>query len=1514
MKEKKEPKTEDLLKNYPTLKKFDELYKDEKNIKKYNILYKKPNVDQEKCQIDFNEFDKKYNLNNYSEKKEKPNNIKINSNVTKKYDFSKLSKDDLNYYLTLVKYYHEKIYGGNIFVKGVNGPIEKALELLKQCQYNIRLALAKILFPVLDKMGGLAEFQNPSLIIPQAMDTRKNENEKNKMEIKEKKENKDYKKENEKKNSKIGNDLLNEQKKLLKTSPSIYLSFALNDLIGADKALKEKWLQYIIDQVNNKVDYKYLKTLIEMSNKMKLDLPENIIKEINLSEMLSNEIKKHLEEKDQNLNELKDLYDIAKTQKVQTEEFNNLKEIIEQGEIWVKKSKDIIGNCVEYEELESLYNEANNLPFEIDPDLFKSLSERYEKAKQWLDLYSKLPKYPKNKSNNKLKFDGKSENSLSVLQKLINLANVVLKFTSPEVKLLIKNYVYLNETETEIKNILNDNTKKITKDMLKNFLNKLNESKFTTELHDEIEDKLNIMEWRDNLFENINPNDKDNNAENLNNENYLNIIISKKNKIVLKNKTFKFLIKEAELKKLLNYQDVKYFVNNDEMVSLWIQKIEPIFDENKEREKMSAKNIYLDLHNSSNSINFVDFLNLFEEGQKFSLINEECEELLKKSIEIKELYDEVKQSFNEEQNILNFNKLKYFGDRIAQYNIICDVFDIVLKQLNLGQEWLENSKKFCLEYNNECNNKFNLYYIQKDINNNDDINIEDYIKIRNENIRIIEKYIKEKKIFFEDLLKLTQNVPLYLKNTSESIALTNHQHLGELTMNSISKFNSPEEILLSIEESQGMCISKDIIVNCFNLYKIKTWNRAIKYKLYLSHAEALLNEAESLQKIEINEDITEKINISDIEELNNKIKVTNDWINKTKVYLCKKDKTFKELILRAKESQELPLLSKAIDELIEFKNLIENNINEIKKIKNEKKDLKIIVNLYKNFNNNKFIDSDEYKYIKSLYDLGIKWTDNAKKIINSRQLCQLYFKNKVPLEDGTIIETKENLVDILSNPQIVGNNNINNNILIEPNITNIMNDNLLKSHKFIMGENQFNDNNNLNNFLSKKRNSENSINDNDKDNKEKDIKNNKEIKKINDKNNNIKEINLNNNSINIDENINEKNNNYIKNNNILNSSTLENQQENEYHQSESVKKYYLNQPLQKYECSNLLSLINNKESLSLPLIPKNDTTLKQNYFTRSHGVLSNPKKSDTLNTSNNPININNSKMDLQDEQKVTEEQIQNFISMDYYHRYMYLRSHLIFHDDTNEQYCICRKGDDSVNYMIICEKCKEWFHGKCLDMPKSVADSISNYYCLCCSRKFDLPKESYHKQFFEIKRVSLNELVIMIEEGKKANCYFEEIEVLEDIKIRSELWNKKFYKLLDEITEFFKKNKFLNEDYEKKLEILYLESESIQIELSNFLHPITILKHNEWFKSVDKEIKSIKQDEENIKNLIISCYWIFNIYEKNIVIPKLEKPYYETIIQLAELKLEVLLDIYKILRQNNNEDNSSNIKEKNKRK
>ena len=271
--------------------------------------------------------------------------------------------------------------------------------------------------------------------------------------------------------------------------------------------------------------------------------------------------------------------------------------------------------------------------------------------------------------------------------------------------------------------------------------------------------------------------------------------------------------------------------------------------------------------------------------------------------------------------------------------------------------------------------------------------------------------------------------------------------------------------------------------------------------------------------------------------------------------------------------------------------------------------------------------------------------------------------------------------------------------------------------------------------------------------------------------------------------------------------------------------------------------------------------------------------------------------------------------MNYYERYMFLKSHLIFHDDNPKfKYCICRQGDDRINYMINCESCEEWFHGKCLAMPKPVADNIEHYYCLCCCRKYDLPKENYHKQFFEIKRVSLNELVFMIDEGKKVNCIFEEMEILEDIKLRSEIWNKKFYQLLDKIVDIYKKNNnYLDKDTENQLEILYLESEAIQVSLSNFSHVINILKHNEWFKKVNKELNSNRKNLENIGNLIKQAYWVFNMNEK-IERPKMEENYNNIVYQLAELKLGMLFELYEIYHPNITGDISPSIKEKNKKK
>ena len=1495
MTEKKEPK-HCSLKNYPTLKKFDEYYKDEKNLKKLNIFYKKPNIDEQKYQIDFDTFDKKYHLKKYSEpnpaepEKQNPeiptNNNEIkNLGVIKKYDFSKISQEDLNYYLQLVNYYHEKVYGGNIFVKGVNGPIEKALDLLKQCEYNTRLALAKILYPVMDRMGGLEEFKNQS-VIPQGRDSSSIKN----LELE-----KNINLKNEKNINKNNNELVIQQRKLIKNSPLIYLTFALNDLIGADKTQKKNWLKYIIDQVNNKIDYKNLKVLIEIAIKMRLELPEEINKEIKNSETLSKKIKNELESKENDLDGLKNLYNISETQKVQTEEFHNLKKIIEQGEAWEKNVENISDKIVELKELESLFNESKTLPFELDQNKYKELNDRYDKAQEWLLKYNSLPKASKNKNFNNKYGEHKIE-SLDKLEELIKSANDEIKFTSTEVKLLTKNYNFLKETQKEINEALNDKNKKLTKDMLKNFINKLNESKFIIELHDKLEEELNILEWRENLIEFINNSNNSNmmqteiSEENIN-EKYIQEIFSSDKILVMKNKSFKHLIKEAESKKLLSFPDVQQFLEKEKKITSWIEKIKPIFYSEKQKEK----------HENNEDINFSDFLQLYEEGSKFNLINEECEELLSKCKDLKKLFDEIKISLNSNDtnnNILDFTKLESFEEKIIIYNISCKEFDLVLNQLNQGKKWLENAKKFKEEYYKSIKNKFKFHYLPK--NNMEQIDTKTFIMNRNDNIKSIEKYLKENKIFYNDLIFLTENTPPYFKNSAESTELSHYKLLAEAKMNNQNKTNNTEDILKSIENFQDCCIVKETLVNYFNSYRIKTWNQAIKLKLDLPQAESLFKESEILKNVSMNEIIDEKIEENDIIILSNKISIMKDWINKTKNFLTKKEKTIEELFNKINEIKELPLSSGTIDELIEFKNIIEQNINEIKELKKEKKDFNVVIKLYKNFKNHNFIDCPEQIYIKYLYDFGMKWTENAKKIINSRQLCQLYFKNKIPKKDGTFVEDSQNLIDILSGQS-------NENILIEP--------------KFVHDDkNNENIKENNNNFLSKKRN-----NDNSEEEKEKEKEKNNNIinNDINNKEKELKELNYNikedenninnNNSMNLDEELEEKDSSDNNNSNNTDNSNIFDAFEPyvEYTPSEKVKKYYLNQPLQKYEAANLLSLINNAFNLNQNL--QQNQSINLNHYTRSHNILNinnnDNKNINNINTRNQQINNS-----LNREENVSPEQIQKFISMDYYQRYMFLKSHLIFYEDKGEQYCICRKGDDSINYMISCELCGEWFHGKCLAMPKPVADNISNYYCLCCVRRFDLHKESYHKQFFEIKRVSLNDLVLMIEEGKKANCIFEEMEILEDIKLRSEIWNKKFYRLLNKIVDILKKNHFLDEDMEKNLENLYLESEAIQISLSTFSHVINILKHNEWFKKVNNELYSNKKNLENINNLIKQAYWIFNLNEKSIDIPKMEDNYYEIIYQLAELKLGVLFDMREIFHQNGGGDNSPSVKDKNKKK
>ncbi|XP_013419926.1 CXXC-type zinc finger protein 1 isoform X2 [Lingula anatina] len=70
-----------------------------------------------------------------------------------------------------------------------------------------------------------------------------------------------------------------------------------------------------------------------------------------------------------------------------------------------------------------------------------------------------------------------------------------------------------------------------------------------------------------------------------------------------------------------------------------------------------------------------------------------------------------------------------------------------------------------------------------------------------------------------------------------------------------------------------------------------------------------------------------------------------------------------------------------------------------------------------------------------------------------------------------------------------------------------------------------------------------------------------------------------------------------------------------------------------------------------------------------------------------------------------------------------------------ERYCICRSTDCS-SFMIGCDACNEWYHGKCIDVTQDDAKSIKHYFCKNCREqdpslvvvyKTKKPKEKLHR-------------------------------------------------------------------------------------------------------------------------------------------------------------------------------------------
>ena len=1324
--------------NFPILRKWDEYFKDSKNSDNLIFIYKPPRIDKEKCQVNFEEI------------KEKKSLMKLN----KKYDFSKISKEDLDYYLKFIDYYKNETNLDNMYLKGVHSPEARALDLLKNCNYNINEAMEKILFPVMDRMSCLDNCKKDKIL---------------------------------------------------------FLSSALHDLIGANEKEKEEWLIYINNRLNNTIEKKELERLIEIGKKMKAEIPLNVQDEMKSAFGFSKMIKSCLSNKNNTLNDINQLYEISKTFKVQTEDFENTGELIKKAKIFEKKIYDIHNQTVQYKNLLTLYHEGKNLPFKFEGDLYNELKKRFESAQEWHRIYSCLPKHSKTRAQN---LNNQCErSSLNFLGKMIETAHKV-NFTSNEVDTLEKTYKLLCEEEEKIKKILNDNSIVKTRELLQDFKNSLDSLRFTTDLYEVVENKLALIEWKEKKEDFL----KEYNIKDVN----------KRNKVV-KPKALKNLIKFSQQRNLSNIPEIKTFIDEYNIMNSWVEKLTPIFNEinsnkfsknesEEEEEEISEKKIKSE--NENDSITYEELLKYFQEGKKFEYINEDCELLLEKCEEIIKLHDEINSVINSNNSNYDYEKFSKFCNEINQYKVKCNEFDFIINQINIVQKWLSDAKEFISKYNYLKMNKFKL-------------DKKCTIETRNSNIKILDNYLKDNIIFLENLSNLNNNVPKFAKNTNEFKELKEIQLISENNLNKIrnEKLNSIEEIIDLLEKIQDKCIEKQFFINTVNSYKTSSLVSISK-----TNEKMTLNEAEDVYKglEEINKKGENNINF-DIDNFKKGISKTKEWI-KLKKKLLNSDKSlkisYKELNNLIIEGKTLPYQTNEIKEISEFKESIDEDMIKIEEILNNSKKITSdeIEELYQNIDK-RITDNTIINYLKKTHEAINEWNIIVNLVINSRQLVQLYFKKKNNINNN----------DKINND----NNNDNDNV----NLKNENNNNITEHEKqkieihlksdIILDEELNNKNNNDIN------------NKNDKI-----IPNNKIIP---DNSNNVSNQNNNNNISEIKNDIEKEIKNNIDSNEFLgkkrkssNESNISKEGNNEDKTLKSIREYahnfFYSQKLTLNECENLLSLLNT--------IMPNPNKILSNGTQKLTALEKNERK--------------------------------KFQSLTYDERYNILNEKLILKEDTGEKFCICRQGDDSVNYMIMCENCKEWFHGKCINLPKNEADNIKDYICLCCCRRKGNYNVKYNNYFFKENRISYNELIELIKEGQNLGFIFWQMNILLYIKEQCDKWIERYSKVLENIINYYKEGKiYLSEEFDKKLRILYLESEGFCVEIPYSYNTIIVLRQSDWFKEIHN--LSFRNNKKNEKKLLTNSYSLFNLEFKNQILD-IEKEYFKFVYEkgakiLSEIKL-----------------------------
>ncbi|KAI8124900.1 Nucleosome-remodeling factor subunit NURF301 [Lucilia cuprina] len=145
--------------------------------------------------------------------------------------------------------------------------------------------------------------------------------------------------------------------------------------------------------------------------------------------------------------------------------------------------------------------------------------------------------------------------------------------------------------------------------------------------------------------------------------------------------------------------------------------------------------------------------------------------------------------------------------------------------------------------------------------------------------------------------------------------------------------------------------------------------------------------------------------------------------------------------------------------------------------------------------------------------------------------------------------------------------------------------------------------------------------------------------------------------------------------------------------------------------------------------------------------------------------------------------------------------------DTQELYCLCKQPYDESQFYICCDKCQDWFHGRCVGIVQSEAEFIDEYVCPACQKNNSVNMANM-KNLSEHETIELRKLIKQIRSHKSAWPFMEPVDPKEapdyykvikepmDLKQIEENLNKNIYSKLSEfigdMTKIFDNCRYYN--------------------------------------------------------------------------------------------------------------------------